>query len=49
MRWGVFDAKVIPDELFQIRKIEVEVIVKDATPCDAYSQTSHLVSVVCDQ
>ena len=34
MRRGVFHAKVIPDELFQVWEIEVEVIVEEATACD---------------
>jgi hypothetical protein len=34
MRWGVLHAEVIPDELFQIREIEGEVIVEGATACD---------------
>ena len=49
MRWGVFRAKVIPDEFFQIRKIEVEIIVKGAAACDANGQTSHLVSAIRDE
>lgn len=49
MRRGVFRAKVIPDELFQIREIDVEVFVKGVTPSDMDGQASHLVSAVCDE
>ena len=49
MRWGIFHAKVVPDEFLQVRKVEVEVIVKSATARDADGYTLYLVSPISNE
>ena len=49
MGWGVLHTKVVPDEFFQVREVEVEVIVKGATSRDADGHTLYLVSAICDE
>jgi len=48
MRNCVLHAKIFPDEFFQVRKVEVEVLVESLTARNTHDQSSNLVTVQAD-